>query len=130
MKKKDKKSITIHNFGKCKERISCILCIFGNGMKAPTMLVFKDVPEKHLENKLNKIKVVLENKIFATCQHNALVDSNVFIKWLNTIWFRTYHLRRIKDSILYFDKAPSHMIKEVDTLFKNNNSEFRLIPWD
>jgi len=97
-------------------------------MKAPPMLVFKGVPKNHLENKLSKIKVVLENKIFVTCQHNAWVNSNVFIKWLNTIWFRTYPFRQINDSILYFDKAPSHMIKELDTLFQNNNSEFRLIP--
>ena len=62
-------------------------------MKAPPMLVFKGVPEKRLENKLNKIKVVLENKIFVTCQHNAQADSIVFIKWLNTIWFRTYPFR-------------------------------------
>jgi len=31
-------------------------------MKAPPMLLFKGVPENHLENKLNKIKVVLENR--------------------------------------------------------------------
>ena len=97
-------------------------------MKAPPMLVFKGVPENHLENKLNKIKVVLENKIFVVCQHDAWVDSNVFIKWLNTIWFRTYPFRQIKESILYFDKAPSHMIKEVDSLFQKYNSEYRLIP--
>ena len=47
---------------------------------------------------------------------------------LNTIWLIAYPFRQIKDSILYFDKAPSHMIKELDTLFQNNNSEFRLIP--
>ena len=94
-------------------------------MKTPPMLVFKGVPENHLENKLNKIKVVLKNKILVTCQCNALVDS---CKWLNTIWFRTYPFRQIKDSILYLDKAPSHMIKEVDTIFQNKNSEFSLIP--
>lgn len=54
-------------------------------MKAPPMLVFKSVPENHLENILNKIKVVLKNKIYVTCQQNAWVDSNVFIKGLNTI---------------------------------------------
>lgn len=128
IEKKGQKTITIHTFGKCKERISCILCIFGNGMKAPPMLVFKGVPENHLENKLNELKVVLQNKIYVTCQQNAWVDSNVFIKWLNTIWFRTYPFRQIKESILYFDKAPSHMAKEVDTLFQKYNSEYRLIP--
>ena len=72
--------------------------------------------------------MVLENKIFVTCQHNAWVVSKLFIKWFNTIWFRTYSFRQIKENILYFDKEPSHIIKEVDTLFKKNNSEYRLIP--
>ena len=128
IEKKGQKTITIHTFGKSKERVSCILCIFGNGMKAAPMLVFKGVPENLLENKLNKIKVVLEKKIYVTCQQNAWVDSNIFIKWLNTIWFRSYQFRELKESILYFDEASSHMEKEVDTLFKKNNSEYRVIP--
>ena len=47
-------------------------------MKAAPMLVFKGVPKNHIENKLNKMKDVLEKKIYVTCQQNALVDSNVF----------------------------------------------------
>ena len=49
-------------------------------MKAPPMLVFKGVPENHLEKNLNKLKVVLEKKIYVTCQLNAWVDSKVFVK--------------------------------------------------
>ena len=97
-------------------------------MKASSILLFNDVPENHLENKLNKIKVVLEKKIYVTCQQNAWVDLNVFVKWLNTIWFRSYQFRELKESILYFDKVPSYMKNEVNTLFQNNNREFRVIP--
>ena len=43
-------------------------------MKAPPMLVFKGVPENYLDNKLNKIKVVLQNKISVTYQQNAWID--------------------------------------------------------
>ena len=128
IEKRGTKTITVHTFGKLKERISCILCIFGNGMKAPPMLAFKGVPENLLEKKLNNLKVVLEKKIYISCQQNAWVDSNIFIKWLNKIWFRTYPFREIKESILYFDKAPSHMIDEVDSLFKKFNSKYRVIP--
>lgn len=127
LKKKGQKTINIHTFGESKERASCILCIFGNGMKAAPMLVFKGVPDNHLENKLNKIKVVLEKKIYITSLQNAWVNSNVFIEQLNTIWFRSYQFRELKETILYFDKAPSHMRKEVDTLFQNNNSAFKVI---
>ena len=56
------------------------------------------------------------------------MDLNTFIKWLNTIWFRSYQFRELKDSILYFDKKESHIKKEVDTLSQNNNSDFRVIP--
>ena len=75
IEKNGQKTIKIHTFGKTKERISCILCIFGYVMKAPPMLVFKGVPENHLEKNLNKLKVVLEKKIYVTCQLNAWVDS-------------------------------------------------------
>lgn len=49
------KTIKKRTFGKSKERISCILCIFPNGKKAPPMLLFKGVPESTLEKKLNKL---------------------------------------------------------------------------
>ena len=71
--------------------------------------------------------MVLKKKIYVTCQLNAWVDYNLFINWLNTIWFRAYPFRPIKESILYFDKAPSHYIKEVNILFKKYNSEYRVI---
>ena len=71
IEKKRQKTITINTFWKSKERVSYILCIFENGMKASSILLFDDVPENHLENKLNKIKVVLEKKIYVTCQQNA-----------------------------------------------------------
>jgi len=37
------KTVKIKTFGKSKQRVSCILCIFANGRKAPPMLVFKGV---------------------------------------------------------------------------------------
>lgn len=39
-------------------------------MKAPPIFVFKGA-EMNLENRLKKIKVILEIKIYLTCQVNA-----------------------------------------------------------
>ena len=62
------KIITIYTLGKAKQIISYTLCIFGNEMKEPYAL--KGLPEQHLENKLKKIKVVLE-KVYIICKINA-----------------------------------------------------------
>ena len=41
--------------------MSCILCVFGNGQKAPPMLVFKGKPYANLEQKLKKHELVNMN---------------------------------------------------------------------
>ena len=43
LEKIGEKTLHIRTFGKSKQRVSCILCIFANGRKAPPMLVFKGV---------------------------------------------------------------------------------------
>ena len=68
------------------------------------------VPENHLENKLNKIKVVLENKIMILI--NTVLGLTQMYSLNGSIQYGS-----VKESILYFDKAPSYMIKEVDILF-------------
>ena len=128
LEKIGEKTVKIRSSGQSKQRVSCILCIFANGQKAPPMLVFKGVPEGTLENKLKKLPDVINKKIFVLCQNNAWVDSQTFIKWLNIIWFRSYPFRNIKGSILYFDKAPSHMNDQIIDMFEKNECFYRVIP--
>lgn len=128
LEKIGEKTVQIRTFGKSKERVSCILCIFANGSKAPPMLVFKGVPEGTLEKKLNKLPEVAENKVLILCQKNAWVDIQTFIKWLNIVWFRSYPFRNIEGSILYFDKASSHLNSQITEMFKKNKCFFRVIP--
>ena len=121
-------TVKIRNFGKSNQRISCILCIFSNGYKAPPMLVFKGLPENTLEKRLSKIKVVLEKKIFVVCQENSWVDPNTFIKWLNLIWFKINNIKNIKKKIIYLDRTTSHISNEIKKILNDNNSSYRLIP--
>ena len=117
LEKIGEKTIKIRTFGKSKQRISCILCILSNGERLPPMLVFKGVPDGTLENRLKKIPDVKNNKIFISCQKNSWVDASTFIKWLNCIWFKSYSFKPNEGTILYYDKAPSHLTEDVIKLF-------------
>jgi len=118
----------IRIFGKAKQRLSCFLCIYADGHRAPPMIVFKGIQDENFENRLNNLKVVQENKVFVVCQEDPWFDDKTFIKWLNFIWFRTYSFRNIKDSILYFDRHASHLSDDIKKMFDQNNCYYRLIP--
>ena len=120
--------VKIRIFGKAKQRLSCMLCIYADGHRAPPMLVFKGLPDDSLEKRLSNLKVVKENKVFVVCQQDPWFDDNTFIKWLNYIWFRAYSFRNIKDSILYFDRHASHLTEDIKKMFNQNQCFYRLIP--
>ena len=128
LEKIGEETIKIRTFGKTKQRITCVLCILANGMKLPPMLVFKGVPEGTLEHRLNKLKLVIENKMYVVCQSNAWVDSSTFLSCLNKAWFRTYPFKQISGTILYYDKASSHLTDEVVNMFNINKCQYRLKP--
>ena len=92
------------------------------------MLVFKDVSEATLENRQNKLPEVKNKKVYIVYQYNARVDSNTFVKWLQLIWFRTYTFINIENSILYFERDTSHFSDEINDLFKQNKSYYKLKP--
>ena len=128
LEKIGEKTIKIRSFGKMKQRISCILCVLSNGKRLPPMLVFKGVPDGTLEKRLNKLPEVKNNRIYIACQKNSWVDASTFINWLNRIWFRSYSFKPNEGTILYYDKAPSHLTDDVINMFAKNNCYYRLIP--
>ena len=71
-------SVRLRIFGKTKQRVSCILCIFGNGKKAIPTLVFKGKPFANLESKLKKHQLVQSGKVMVACQMNTWIDSKTF----------------------------------------------------
>lgn len=40
------------NFGKSKQRMTCILCVFAKDEKAPSFIIFKGDPNANLEKKI------------------------------------------------------------------------------
>ncbi len=126
--KVDDSVVKIRIYGKAKQRLSCFLCIYADGHRAPPMLVFKGMEDDTFEKRLNNLNVVKENKVFVVCQEDPWFDDKTFIKWLNFIWFRAYSFRNIKDSILYFDRHASHLTNDIKKMFDQNNCFYRLIP--
>ena len=59
---------------------------------------------------------------------NAWVDARTFNLWHEKIWFRRYGFRKIPDSILYMDSAPSHLTQEIFDKFDYYNSQTTLVP--
>ena len=122
--------VKIRTFGKSKQRVSCILCIFDNDKKAPFMLVFKGKPYSNLESKFNKHPYVSRWKIFIARQNNAWVDTNTFKIWLDKIWFRSYNFSSIADIILNMDSATSHVTDDILNKFEKYHAQYRLVPPD
>ena len=121
-------TVKIHSFGASKQRISCLLCIYANGVKEVPTLVFKGVKDGTLEKRLNKHSEVLKGKIKIKCQINSWVDADIFSNWLQTTWFRTNRNKPISGTILFMDRAPSHLTDNILSLFKLYNCSYRLIP--
>ena len=96
------------NIGHNKERISVLLAIAGNGNKLPPLLIYKVKKGKLLENKLQKVKEIIDKKIFVACQQNRLCEQDIFLKWYIEIYLK-YELFQVKKKcLLILDYAPSH----------------------
>ena len=72
LEKIGEKTIKIRTFGKTKQRITCVLCILANGMRLPPMLVFKGVPARTLEHRLNNLKLVIEKKYICSLPKKSM----------------------------------------------------------
>ena len=121
-------TVKIHSFGRHKQRISCLLCVLGNGYKLVPTLVFKGVNDGSLEKRLKNHPEVKKGNINIKCQINSWVNKDIFIEWLKNTWFRTYSFKPATGTILYMDRAKSHLTEDIFSLFKDNNSIYRLIP--
>ena len=121
-------TVKIHSFGASKQRISCLLCIYANGVKEVPTLVFKGVKDGTLEKRLNKHSEVLKGKIKIKCQINSWVNADIFSNWIQTTWFRTNKNKPNSGTILFMDRAPSHLTDNILSLFKLYNCSYKLIP--
>ena len=123
------KTVTIVTHGSERTRISLLLCISASGEKLPPLLVFKGKSDGNKIKKLKENEYVKKKKIFVECQENSWADNNIFMIWLNNVFFR--HKLEQENSakkILIMDRATTHYDKNLSKLFKDNNSSFILIP--
>ena len=72
LEKIGEKTIKIRTFGKTKQRITCLIWILANGMRLPPMLVFKGVPARTLEHRLNNLKLVIEKKYICSLPKKSM----------------------------------------------------------
>lgn len=122
------KSVTVRNFGKEKLRISAVLCVLADGSKLPPLLIFRGKTNGPKEEELKKNKFVLKGEIFVKCQPNAWTDHDIFMYWVNNIWFSPSIYKSVKQSILILDRATTHFDINLSNYFIANNAKYILIP--
>lgn len=101
-----------------------MLSIVANGVKFPPLVVFKGKKDAIKEERLQKYIKKFNRKIIALCQENAWADKEIFIKWLNTVFFNNKYVSNMLDKILvitYYDD-------ELELILKEKNASYVLIP--
>ena len=121
--------VSVINFNKDKLHITVILCIISDRTKLPPLIIFKGETNKTKEKKLQNNEYLKKCFCFVKCQPNSWADNNLFIYWLNNIWFNNSILnRRIKNTLLIIDRATTHFCNYLNSLFKKYDSHYLLIP--
>ena len=121
------KIINNNTFGQEKLTITCILKILLNGNKLPPLLILKE-KKKRLQKKLNKLPLIIQKKIFITCQINVWSTINVMKYWIKTIW-KSYAMKTKCAKLLIPDKTTWHIHVDIIRLLENYNTRIIFIPW-
>ena len=118
------KRVTVSNFVKEKLRISGVLSVLANGSKLPPLLIFLGKNNGPKEEELKKNKYVLKGEIFVKCQPNAWTDHDIFMYWVNNIWFSPSIYKTVKQSLLILDRATIHFDSNLSNYFSSNNAKY------
>lgn len=103
------------------------MSIIGGGDKLPSIILFKGKPEKNNEKRYSTLDVVKNKRIFIYFQDNVWINDYIFMKWVDNIYL-PYQNKISKKCLLLFDRAPSHITKEILNHLEKNNVEFSFIP--
>ena len=122
------RSVNVKTFGSDRNRISLILCISANGLKLPPLIIFKGQLNGRIESLLSKNNYVKNKKIYALCQPISWADKNIFLFWLQNVFFNNKHISNDIKKILILDRVTSHYDDDLVNIFKKNNSKYILIP--
>ena len=124
---KGAKEVIIDTKGNEKKHVTVILSVTGGGVKLPPVIVFKEKCDKKNEKRYSALDVVKDKRIFIYFQDNAWINDYIFLKWLDNIYL-SYQNRINKKCLLLFDRAPSHLTREILNHLEINNIEFSFIP--
>jgi hypothetical protein len=96
---KGEKEVIIHTNGSEKKHITCLLAITANRIKLKPYLIFKGVEDGFIEKKLSCIRVVKNKEILVSCQKNAWFTSDIYLNWLEEIFYN-YELFIVKITVI------------------------------
>ena len=86
MAKIGKKNVTVKSFGKEKSRISCLLSITANGEKLAPFVIFKGQKGSIINKELVKFVESKKYNIIPRTQTNALIDEELFLEYIGTVF--------------------------------------------
>ena len=108
---KGEKNIRIKSFGKEKIRIKVMPTILADGTKLPLFFVVKGNKGKRKEKTLHNNEYVKKGLAFVYSQDNAWVYNQLFLNYLEDIWFNEKTNSNLFNRILIFDRATTHLMK-------------------
>jgi hypothetical protein len=78
------------------------------GNKLPPLLIFHWKKNGPKEQSLRKNKYILKDDIFVKCQPNEWTEYDIFMYWIDYIWFSPNILNSVKQSLLILDMTTTH----------------------
>ena len=125
---KGEKNIRIKSFGKEKIRIKVMPTILADGTKLPLFFVVKGNKGKRKEKTLHNNEYVKKGLAFVYSQDNAWVYNQLFLNYLEDIWFNEKTNSNLFNRILIIDRATTHFNENNNKIFSKYKNKYCLIP--
>ena len=92
------------------------------------MIVVIGKTGEFLEKRLHNFVKDKNFNIKIECQENALVDTNLFQKWLNEVGFVNQTYKLVYNTVLIIDQATIYYTDDLNEIFGKYNYKIFLIP--
>ena len=122
------KSVTVKTFGTERKRFSLMLTIGDKGQKLPPVIVFKGEKNATHQKRLQSYADSKKYMSFILCQSSGWADHEVFIFWLENVFFNNKIIPNRIHKLLILDRATTHYEENLVEKFKKFNASYILIP--
>ena len=123
------KSVKVRTLVRERLEVSLILSILADGEKLPPLIIFKGTKNGPKENRQNDNIDVKNKEIFIRYNENYWAYEDLFYEWLNKKWFGTNAIiKPASKTQLIMDSVTTHLSQLILDLFKENKSNYILIP--